>query len=308
MSSRFIRAQLGDLTRNHDGERISLSPRHWGPQGEYPYYGQEGIIARIGSYVYEGDYILTADQSRETPWAFAAGGRFSANTRVHVLSCGPEAEAPFLCRVLNAIPAPRAAGWKEQEALELTLPPVEVQRLILKALEDTEAKTALLRDQNRVLQGMIHSLFDLLFITGGGPPRPLGDLAGYRPAPPATRTQGPAETAPPEGTPLGNLLLYPQGDLHPLFITALVKNPEFLSYAETCGEGGIGKRRFNGERLMAFELNSPRDRGRKRAEDGASGEFNRFAQAVERKLARNQEELRVLQDLRRTLIDPWGSI
>jgi hypothetical protein len=313
MSSRLLRVQLGDLTQNRNRERISLSPRQCGLQpGEYPYYGPEGIIAQIAGYAYEGEYVLAAAPPRDGPWAFTARGRFSANTHVQVLSCGPEAEAAFLCRVLNALdPAPRAANLKELEALELILPAVEVQRLILKALADIEAKIDLLHDQNRVLHGMIHALFDLIFIFGSGTPRPLGDFAGYRPAPPAPKTAGPiAEEAvePLNEVPLGDLLLYPREDMHPLFITALIKNPEFLMYAEQCGEGGLGKRRLNGERLTAFELSGPKDDGGRRNRAGkrtdARGEFNRFAQAVEKKLAHNQGELRVLQELRRTLILP----
>jgi hypothetical protein len=308
MNSRLLRVQLGDITRNHDGERIALSPRRYGFQsGEYPCYGPEGIVARINSYAWEGDYILTAAPRRDSPWAFMVQGRFSANTRLHVFSCGPEAEAPFLCRVLNAMdPAPRTFNLKELEALELTLPVAEVQRLILKALANIEAKTALFRDQNRVLHGMIHALFDRLFIFGSGTPRPLGDFAGYGPpsgTPGAAVTETMKTTETPAGTPFGNLCLYPRGDLHPFFITALVKNPEFLSYAETCGEGGMGKRRFNGERLMAFELSGPQEGGQRNRRD-ICGEFNRFAQAAERKLAHNQEELRLLQELRRTLILP----
>jgi hypothetical protein len=209
-------------------------------------------------------------------------------------------------------PAPRTPGLKELEALELSLPAVEVQRLILKALVNIEAKAALLQDQNRVLHGMIHSLFDQFFIFGGGTPRPLGDFAAYRPLPPAAAIPeapgaGAGETAEtPEGTPFRGLCLYPQGDLHPLFITALVKNPEFLNYAETCGEGGTGKRRVKGERLMAFELSCPMESGgrRNRRGDGPWAEFNRFARSAEKKLARNQEELRVLQELRRALTLP----
>jgi hypothetical protein len=306
MNSRLLRVQLGDITQNHNRERISLSPRQCGLRpGEYPYYGQEGIIARIDSYSFEGNYVLAP--ARGGPWAFTAQGRFSANTHVHVLSCGPEAEAPFLCRVLNTIdPALRTAGLKELEALELILPAVEVQRLILGALSNIEAKTALLQDQNRVLHGMIHALFDLLFIFGGGTSHPLGEFAGYRSPAPKTAAAEAAELA--AGIPFGDLCLYPQGDMHPFFIAALIKNPEFLMYAEQCGEGGMGKRRLNGERLMAFEINGLKDAGgrRDRAGRGADvcGEFNRFAQAAEKKLTYNQEELRVLQELQRTLILP----
>jgi hypothetical protein len=295
------RVHLADITRSHDGERISLSPRQCAVRpGDYPYYGPGGIAARIDSYVYEGEYLLITPS---VPRAFLAGGRFSAGPRVHVLSCEPEADPAFLCQVLNAAPpvppssarpAARSIGIKKLEALEFSLPGLETQRQILRALSAIEDKTVLLQDQNRILHGMIHALFDRVFIFGPGR-RPLGDLAAYRPAdsPPFP----PGEN---RGAVFYNLILYPRGDLHPFFITALLGNPEFLSHAEGCAEGGIGKRRLDGERLMAFELGPPEDRRRNLS--GALREFNGFAETAEKKLAANHGELRVLQKLRQSLI------
>jgi hypothetical protein len=291
------RVQLADITQSHDGERISLSPRQCGLQpGEYPYYGPGGIIARIDRYVYEGEYLLVLPQ---IPRALLVRGRFSANTRVHVLSCDPEAEPAFLREVLNAGPWPdsrsgaRPGDLKKPEALEFSLPSPDVQRLILKALSAIDDKTALLCDQNRVLHGMIHSLFDRVFIFGSGS-RPLGDFAGCRPADSPAPEKNRGESV------FYNLLLYPREDLHPLFITALIQNPEFLSYAEGCAEGAMGKRRLDGERLMAFELSVPPEN----RPSGPWREFNSFAGAAEKKLAANQEELLALQKLRRSLV--WG--
>jgi hypothetical protein len=65
-------------------------------------------------------------------------------------------------------------------------------------------------------------------------------------------------------------------DLHPLFIEAPVKNREFLTYAEGCRESGLGKRRLDGERLMAFELSDPAEQGG----FGACREYNRLAETA----------------------------
>jgi hypothetical protein len=301
------RVHLADITRSHDGERINLSQRHCTARpGDYPYYGPGGIIARIDSYVYDGDYLLIAAPPPALR-AFLVRGRFSAGPRVHVLSCEPETDPAFLCQVLN-IPPPdspssaRSIDIKKLEALEFSLPGLEVQRLILKALSAIEDKTALLRDQNRVLQGMIHALFDRFFIFGPGS-RPLGDLAGYRPA--DTPASPPGES---RGDVFYNLFLYPREDLHPFFISALLRNPEFLSYAEGCAEEGIGKRRLDGERLMAFELSGPPESRRSRNLSGALREFNGLAAAAEKKLTANHGELRVLQKLRQTLIPPFATV
>jgi hypothetical protein len=298
MSAWPRRVQLGDVTHSHDGERISLSPRQCSARpGDYPYYGPGGIIARIDRYVYEGEYLL-ASVLPQVPRAVLARGRFSASPRVHVLSCDPGAAPAFLCEVLNAAPppdrrlsAPRPGELKKLEALEFFLPGPEIQRLILRALSAMEDKTALLRDQNRVLYGMLHSLFDRFFIFGPGR-RPLGDLAGCCPA------DSPAPEKNRGGSVFFNLFLYAREGLHPLFITALIKNPEFLSYAEGCMEGGMGKRRLDGEGLMAFQLSGPAEN----RPSGAYREFNGFAETAEKKLAANHEELRVLQKLRQNLI------
>jgi hypothetical protein len=186
----------------------------------------------------------------------------------------------------------RPEDLKKLESLEFSLPSLEVQRLILRALSVMEDKIALLRDQNRVLQGMIYSLFDRLFILGPGT-RPLGDLAGCRPA------DSPVPEENRGGSVFHDLFLYPREGLHPLFITALIKNPEFLSYAESCVAGGIGKRRLDGERLMAFELSDPT---KNRRPSGAYREFNGLAETAEKKLTANHGELRILQKLRQSLI------
>jgi hypothetical protein len=313
MNPRIVPVLLADITQDHDGGRISLSRRRCGEQpGEYPYYGPEGIIARIDGYAYEGDYILAGVPPGGGPWAVPVNGRFSANTRVHVLSCGPGVDPGFLCEVLNTVPCPRSSrplpssliDLKKLETLELSVPPPEVQRRILGALSSMGEKAALLRDQNRVLYGIIHSLFDRFFIAGPGSPRPLGDLVGYRPGEgPAGVSEGKSGVS--GGAVFYNLFLYPREDLHPFFIAALIKNPEFLSYAEGCVESGIGKRRLDGERLMAFEISGPPEGRRNR---GAYGEFNRLAAAAEKKLVCNHAELQILQKLRRILIPAPSSV
>ncbi|MDR0642610.1 MAG: hypothetical protein LBG07_09145 [Treponema sp.] len=303
MNPRPLLVLLADITRNHDGKRLSLSRRQCGGRpGDYPYYGPEGIIAWIDSYAYEGEYFLIAAPSAGGPWAVPVNGRFSANSRVHVLSCEPGLDPAFLCALLNTLPCPRPPlppliDLKKLETLEFSIPGLEVQRRILRALSSMEAKAALLRDQNRVLSGMVHSLFDRFFIIGPESPRPLGDFAGYRPA-----DDSPAGSAgeKPRGAVFYNLFLYPREDLHPFFIEALIKNPEFLSYAKGCGEAG--KRRINGERLMAFELSGFGAAAGRRNAPGVCREFNYFAEAAEKKLAANHAELGVLRKLRQSLI------
>jgi hypothetical protein len=341
MYSRWSPVEMGSIIRFHDEKRLTLSPRQCaGQPGEYPYYGPRGIIARIDSYAYEGEYLLVTESPRDSggpggrvraapippaawadpsprtaapvppAWAVPVQGRFSVNTHVHVLSCGRETEPRFLCRLLNAIPRPalpRSLGQENLAALELLLPPPEDQRNILTAILNIERKITLVQDQNRVLRGILQSLFDHHFIFGGGSPRPLGDFIEYRNLDPALGPRpgplpGPAAG---NGTAFHNLFLSPRGDLHPLFTGALVSSPEFLAHAENCREHRGGKQRLNGELLMTFELTGPTQTpGGTPFPSGCYREFNQAAGAAEKKFAAHHAELRVLEQLRHSLFPP----
>jgi hypothetical protein len=300
MGSRIVSLRLGDVTRFHDEKRVSLSRRQYEQQsGEFPYYGPQGIIARISTFACEGEYLLlpcTPPHNFPALPAIPVSGRFSANPHVHVLACIEEVEPRFLCRCLNTLPRavlPRSPQPEDIEGIEIFLPPPEDQRQILAALSDIESKTALLQNQNRLLDGMAQSLFDSCFIFGSGSLRPLGDFI-------SSRTTVPDPGLPQDaGTAFHNLLLYPREDLHPLFIRLLIKNPEFLAHAKNCLEHRGGRQQLNAELLMTFALTGPAGTGTFSA--GAYPEFNAFAFSAEKKLAVNNAELKLLADLGQSL-------
>lgn len=59
-------------------------------QGEYPYYGAQGIIDHIDGYIFDGRYILVAEDgenlnSKKLPLALFATGKFWVNNHAHIL-------------------------------------------------------------------------------------------------------------------------------------------------------------------------------------------------------------------------------
>ena len=52
--------KFGDLTTNYDAQRrpVKESDRR---SGQYPYYGASGIIDFVDSYIFEGEYLLIAE-------------------------------------------------------------------------------------------------------------------------------------------------------------------------------------------------------------------------------------------------------
>lgn len=80
---------FGDLVENLDGKRIPVkqADRKTGP---YPYYGASGIIDYVDEYLFDGDYLLVAEDganliARSTPIAFRASGKFWVNNHAHVV-------------------------------------------------------------------------------------------------------------------------------------------------------------------------------------------------------------------------------
>lgn len=82
---------IGDITDNHDKRRIPLSSKERsGRQGVYPYYGASGVIDYIDDYIFDGRYLLVAEDgenlnSRKKPVAFFASGKFWVNNHAHIV-------------------------------------------------------------------------------------------------------------------------------------------------------------------------------------------------------------------------------
>lgn len=79
------------LVENFDGRRIPLKQADRNKRtGQYPYYGASGVIDYIDDYLFDGEYLLIAEdganlRARTTPIAFSAHGRFWVNNHAHVV-------------------------------------------------------------------------------------------------------------------------------------------------------------------------------------------------------------------------------
>ena len=76
MSADLQRFSIGELTVNHDSRRIPVKEADRRP-GQYPYYGASGIVDWVDQYIFDGDFLLVAEdgenlRSRNTPVAFMA--------------------------------------------------------------------------------------------------------------------------------------------------------------------------------------------------------------------------------------------
>lgn len=96
---------LGDVTVNYDARRVPVRSvdRKNGP---YPYYGASGIVDHVDDFLFEGDYLLIAEdgenlRTRNTPIAFMATGRFWVNNHAHIVQGNNLANTRYLCYFLS---------------------------------------------------------------------------------------------------------------------------------------------------------------------------------------------------------------
>jgi len=89
MTAEWITSRVEELSINFDGKRrpVKESDRRPGP---YPYYGASGVVDHVDDYIFDGDYLLVAEdgenlRTRRTPIAFMVRGKFWVNNHATIL-------------------------------------------------------------------------------------------------------------------------------------------------------------------------------------------------------------------------------
>ncbi|WP_437285033.1 restriction endonuclease subunit S [Sorangium sp. So ce406] len=162
----WVVCPFGALVDNHDGGRVPVkSADRERRRGPYPYYGASGIIDSIDGYLFDGDYLLIAEDganllSRTTAVAFPARGRFWVNNHAHVVQPKAGVALEYLEMLLNSLDLQHHVTGSAQPKLTQAalngipapLPPAEEQAEIVRraqalfALADTiEERVAMAR-------------------------------------------------------------------------------------------------------------------------------------------------------------------
>lgn len=96
---------LGELVDIYDSKRIPLTSQEREKiKGDIPYYGAQGIIDHINQFLFDGEYILIAEdgnniKSRQENIAQIAKGKFWVNNHAHILQ--GKIEQNLLCYIIN---------------------------------------------------------------------------------------------------------------------------------------------------------------------------------------------------------------
>ena len=167
---------LGELTENFDALRVPIKSADRTP-GPYPYFGASGIVDHVDDYIFDGEYLLIAEdgenlRTRYTPISFLASGRFWVNNHAHIVRGNGRALTRFLNYALSVTDIsgyltgstmPKLTQGNMNRII-LPTPSVQEQGPIVEVLGSLDDKIDLNRRMNETLEAMARALFKSWFV------------------------------------------------------------------------------------------------------------------------------------------------
>lgn len=170
--------RLGEIVDLFDYKRIPLSSsQRLKRKGIYPYYGAQGIIDYIDDYIFDGEFLLVAEdgenlKSKKQDIAQIAKGKYWVNNHAHILKSNGLCNLTYLCYILNRTDISGYITGSAQPKLNqanllsitLSLPPIEEQNKIASFILSFDDKIELNRRINANLEAQAQALFRSWFV------------------------------------------------------------------------------------------------------------------------------------------------
>jgi type I restriction enzyme S subunit len=177
----WAETRFGGVTVNHDGRRVPVKAADRASRrGKYRYFGAQGVIDYIDDYLFDGTYLLIAEDganlaSRTQSIAQIATGQFWVNNHAHIVEAADGMSLSFLKHFLNGNPLHGAVRGTAQpkltqadlNGLRTPVPPTAEQDRIVAAIEEQfsrldagvtaleRVRQSLKRMRGAVLQGAV---------------------------------------------------------------------------------------------------------------------------------------------------------
>lgn len=166
--------KLNEVAIFYNGQRIPIDSS-LRKKGKYPYYGATGIIDYVEDYIFDGEFVLLAEDGanitmRNSPIAYLTQGKFWLNNHAHIMAM-KDGSNNFLVQLLekqnyekyNSGTAQPKLNSQVVKSLNFLFPTKEEQQKIgsfFKQLDDTIAlhqrKLDLLKEQKK---GFLQKMF-----------------------------------------------------------------------------------------------------------------------------------------------------
>lgn len=175
---RFEEVKLKDITINYNKQRVPLSGKERSVMNKkYPYYGAQGIIDYVDEFIFDGRYLLVAEdgenlRSRKLNIATIASGKFWVNNHAHVIKNNDRSSFFYLYYLLSNLDVKEYLTGSVQPKLNksnfdniiLNIPPLNVQRKIGEVLRRLDSKIELNNAIISNLEQLAQTLFKHWFV------------------------------------------------------------------------------------------------------------------------------------------------
>ena len=187
----FSNVSFGDVTDNFDKKRIPLSAaQREKRQGKYRYYGAQGVIDWVDDYIFDGTYLLIAEdgenlKSKKSNIAQLASGKFWVNNHAHVIQCKKGYDIRYLCYLINLTDlsgyitgsAQPKLSQSSMNAIVLPMPKFEIQKEVADFIEKFDKKIQINEKVNDNLEQQAVTYFQELYINNANPMWQIGTIS-----------------------------------------------------------------------------------------------------------------------------------
>lgn len=182
--------RFDEVTINFDKKRIPLSSaQREKRQGTFRYYGAQGVIDHVDDYIYDGTYLLIAEdgenlKSKKQNIAQVVDGQFWVNNHAHIVQGNEQCDTRFLCYLINSMDLSGYVTGSAQpklsqanlNAITLSLPTLVEQKRIVEYLYMLDQKIDVNRQINDNLEQQAFTIFNNMFPNVSTGNNLIGDL------------------------------------------------------------------------------------------------------------------------------------
>ena len=153
--------RFDEISVNYDKKRVPLSgAQREKRKGNYRYYGAQGIIDYIDDFIFDGTYLLIAEdgenlKSKKQNIAQVVNGQFWVNNHAHIVTGNGLCDTHYLCYLINSMDlsgyitgsAQPKLSQANLNAVTLLLPQIDVQKKIVGYLGKIDEKIEYFDDE-----------------------------------------------------------------------------------------------------------------------------------------------------------------
>ena len=175
--------RFDEISVNYDKKRVPLSgAQREKRKGNDRYYGAQGIIDYIDDFIFDGTYLLIAEdgenlKSKKQNIAQVVNGQFWVNNHAHIVTGNGLCDTHYLCYLINSMDlsgyitgsAQPKLSQANLNAVTLLLPQIDVQKKIVGYLGKIDEKIEINKQINENLEQQAQAYFEELFVVNADP-------------------------------------------------------------------------------------------------------------------------------------------